>query len=143
MKGRGLVNTPIYLTFRYNQDFIKTVPVPPITGTNPVREIFFEYLSRGWVVDNTTNPVTTSDQVKSSSDSILFDGVMIVKFLKLRFLEAKGFDTTAAQAQFQASFLAATSKNEPSPIINAGRSSRAFPYLNWYNIPDVNWNVPP
>jgi len=64
-----------------------------------------------------------------------------VKFLKLRFLEAKGFDTTAAAGQFLNMFNSFTDKDVSAQTLNMSRA-RVFPYLGWRNIPETNYGLP-
>jgi hypothetical protein len=57
---------------------------------------------------------------------------MIIKFLKAKFLEAKGFDASSARLEFENMFNSRTGKDEGAPILSASSNTRGFPYLSPY-----------
>jgi hypothetical protein len=121
-----------------NQGQIWVLPDPPPDG----QEINFEYISRNWVQpDGTTSEDDREDHVAAFGDVVYYEPILIRKFLKLRFLEAKGFDTTAAVGQFLNVFNSWTGKDVSAPILSMSRS-RVFPYLGWRNIPETGYGVP-
>lgn len=133
-----LVNYPavgIYLGFRIEDNTVMVWP-PNNTGQN----ISFKYMSRCWVVDGTSGKI--KDVVSQSSDIVQFDWILVVKLLKVRWLEAKGFDTTAAANQFNAAWDTTVGKNiGAAPPLDLARSAR-FPYLSGYNVPDLGFGAP-
>lgn len=132
----NLAASQIYVSFKIAEGQIQLLPQPPANGTI----INFEYISRWWVADpGTTTPA--KDRCVASDDVVLFEPILIKKFLKLRFLEAKGFDTTAAAGQFLTMFQAWTGKDVSAPVLNMARS-RFFPYLGYRNIPETNFGLP-
>lgn len=133
----GLSNKTIYVSFKINQGQFQTLPVPPQEGGL----ITFEYVSRYWVALTATPTVPARDQILLGSDVVLFEPILMVKFLKLRFLEAKGFDTTAAANQFINMFNSYTDKDVSAQTLNMARN-RVFPYLGWRNIPETNYGLP-
>lgn len=132
----NLASSTIYVSFKLSQGQFQVLPQPPPDGT----EINFEYISRWWVAEPTTT-TGTKEAPESSDDVVLYEPILIIKFLKLRFLEAKGFDTTAATAQFLTMFQAWTGKDTSAPILNMARM-RFFPYLGYRNIPETNYGLP-
>ncbi len=90
LRGRNLVSGTIYASFRLKEGQFSLFPQPPPLGVN----IHFEYQSTLWVSDGTGSP-KFYDKVTAGSDRILFDRTLITRFLKFKWLEAKGFDTTA------------------------------------------------
>jgi len=133
----GLATDTIYVTFRVNQGQFWVLPQPPQEGS----VINFEYVSRYWVATTLAPTIPAKDQVTLATDVILFEPVLITKMLKLRFLEAKGFDTTSALNQFTNVFNGFTGKDMPSQTLNMARQ-RVFPYLDWRNIPETNYGLP-
>lgn len=132
----NLAASQIYVSFKIAEGLIQLLPQPPADGTI----VTFEYISRWWVADPaTTDPA--KDRCTASDDVVLFEPILIKKFLKLRFLEAKGFDTTAAAGQFLTMFQAWTGKDVSAPVLNMARS-RFFPYLGYRNIPETNFGLP-
>jgi hypothetical protein len=132
----NLASSTIYVSFKISEGQFQVLPQPPPDGI----EINFKYISRYWVAatGSTTGTKFAPDQ---SDDVILFEPILIIKFLKLRFLEAKGFDTTAAVGQFLTMFQAWTGKDVSAPVLNMARS-RYFPYLGYRNIPETNYGLP-
>ena len=135
LEGRDLVSQTIYASFREVDNVFKIFPQPPPVGL----DIHFEYISRNWVrpkgvvgdfADNASDP----------SDVILYEAILFERLLKVRFLEARGFDTTAAAAQYGYAFDAWSGTDKGAPIVNAGTGRRGFPYLDAYNnTPDTKY----
>lgn len=133
--GGNIAIGVIYVSFRVADGVMKLLPDPtPLNHT-----IFYEYVSKNWVLDK--DGVTEKDSPSDPNDVILYESSLIVKFLKLRFLEAKGFDTTAAMNQFTSVFMQWTGKDMSAPVLSMARN-RIFPYLGWRNIPETNYGLP-
>ena len=81
--------------------------------------------------------------VGAGSDVVLYDPILAVRFLKLKFLSAKGFDIAAAAVEFQTIFDSRTGKDAAAPILSASNNSRGYPYLQPYrNTGDSNFGNP-
>lgn len=132
----NLASSTIYVSFKIADEQIQVLPQPPPTGII----INFEYISRYWVAAAATTTGTKGVPTQSD-DVILYEPILIKKFLKLRFLEAKGFDTTAAVGQFLTMFQAWTGRDTSAQVLNMARS-RFFPYLGYRNIPETNYGLP-
>jgi hypothetical protein len=132
----NLASSTIYVSFKISEGQFQVLPQPPPDGI----EINFRYISRYWVAvaGSTTGTKFAPTQ---TDDIILFEPILMIKFLKLRYLEAKGFDTTAAVGQFLTMFQAWTGKDVSAPVLNMARS-RYFPYLGYRNIPETNYGLP-
>lgn len=133
----NLASSTIYVSFKQSEGKFIVLPQPPPNAI----DIIFSYISRWWVAAAATPTTASTDKVQANDDVVLFEPILIVKFLKLRFLESKGFDTTAAIAQFQSVFMQWTGKDTSAPVLNAARM-RIFPYLGWRNIPETNYGLP-
>lgn len=132
----NLAQQTIYISFRQDQGLIRVLPQPPTPGVT----INFEYISRWWV----SNPGGTTPEKESCSDQndvVLYEPILIKKFLKLRFLQAKGFDTTAASQEFLGMFEGWTGADMAAPVLSMSRS-RKYPFLDWRNIPETNFGMP-
>jgi len=123
--GRDLVSQTIYASFRLKQDKFSIFPQPPPNGL----DINFEYISSCWVIDS-TNPDNCIDKVKVGADTPMFDRTLISRYLKVKFLEAKGLDTIKAQSDLNQMFSLLNSHDKGSEILQAGAGSRSYPYLN-------------
>jgi hypothetical protein len=126
LAGRDLVSQSIYASFRLNDNELDIYPQPPPDGLL----IRFEYISRNWAEEQGTG--TRQDTTIQGSDLVLYEPILIVKFLKAKFLEAKGFDPSTARLEFENMFNSRTGKDTGAPILNAGRGGGGFPYLDPY-----------
>lgn len=133
----NLASSTIYVSFKISQGQFQVLPQPPPDAI----DINFKYISRWWVALAAAPTVGVTDKVANPDDVVFYEPILIAKFLKLRFLEAKGFDTTAAAAQFHSVFMQWTGKDISAPVLNAARY-RVFPYLGWRNIPETNYGLP-
>jgi hypothetical protein len=131
----GLAQSTIYITFRQQEGYFKVLPIPPPVDV----EVNYQYVMRNWVLQ--VDGTTYLDKPIANTDTILYIPILIQKFLKLRFLEAKGFDTTSAMSQFQTVFMQWTGNDISAPILSMARN-RVFPYLGWRNIPETNYGLP-
>ena len=136
--GRDLVSQSIYASFKLQNNKLELYPQPPPVGM----DVTFEYMSRNWVSNN-VNLTDRSDTVDAGSDIILFEPILIVKFLKCKVLEAKGFDATSARMEFENVFDSITGKDEGASILSASNNARGFPYLQPYrNTGDTGYGIP-
>lgn len=132
----GLVSNQftIYLGFRIWGGVFAVYPSP-----NPANQtIAYEYQSKNWI-----QPVGTSDiadrnyLIQNPADLIIFEPNMFTRMLKLRFLDAKGFDTGTAMADFDNAFSSVTGPDSQSPKLNLANTGWGMRYLDALN------NVPP
>jgi hypothetical protein len=66
-----------------------------------------------------------------------------LKFLKVKMLEAKGFDASSARLEFENIFDARTGQDEGASILSASNNSRGFPYLHpYYSTGDTGYGRP-
>lgn len=135
LKGRDLINSTIYVSFRVMQNAFYVYPDNPIPDA---LSIYFEYISRNWVIPDAA-PSSYEDDVQANGDIILFKPVMMVQYLKYKFLEAKGFDTSSALKAFTASYMKATGRDKGAPVLSAGVGFSRIPLLNERNVPFTNF----
>jgi hypothetical protein len=57
---------------------------------------------------------------------------MTIKFLKLKWLAAKGFDKAMAALEFDTIFNTRVGKSTGAPVLSASRSGAGYPYLDAY-----------
>jgi len=134
LDGRDLVSQSIYASFRLVDNKFDLYPQPPPIGL----DIRFEYISRNWVVEQ--NGTTYKDIADTTSDIVLYEPLLIIKFLKVKFLDAKGFDSSSARQEFETMFGSRTGKDEGAAILSASNNSRGFPYLHpYYNTGDTGF----
>ena len=137
LRGRDLVSQSIYASFRIMDNEFSIYPNDPVPDA---LDINFEYISRNWVQEVANGD--KKDHITAGSDIVLYEPILIIKFLKVKFLESRGFDATAAKTEFEYLFLSRTGKDTGAPILNAANSSRGFPYLTPYrNTGDTGYGV--
>ena len=135
LKGRDLISQSIYASFRLVDNKFDIYPQDPVPDG---LDINFEYINRNWVLES--NGTTYRDSVGTGSDQVLYEPILIIKFLKAKFLEAKGFDAQAARLEFENMFNSRTGKDTGAPILSASNNSRGFPYLHpYYNTSDTGF----
>ncbi len=127
LAGRDLISQSIYASFRLSDGKMDLYPQPAPSGLR----LTFEYVSRNWL--KTAGAIQPDrDTVSTGSDVCILDPQLSIKFLKLKFLQAKGFDYSAAAMEFDTMLASRIGKSEGGAILSASRGSRAFPYLSPY-----------
>lgn len=132
LKGGDLSGSSLCYAYRMMQDRISFYPTP----NGPV--FAFEYVGRNWVLDSTTG-TTYIDKVQVGADTPMFNRTLLGRMLKVKFLEAKGFDTTKAQADLDQAFGLLIARNKGAPILSTKAGARAFPYISGGNVPDSGY----
>ena len=134
LAGRDLVSQSIYASFRLLDNKFDIYPQPPPDGL----DIYFEYIGRNWVQE--AGGGNLRDTVGTGSDVVLYEPILIIKFLKAKFLEAKGFDASAARLEFENMMNSRTGKDTGAAILSASNNSRGFPFLHpYYNTSDTGY----
>lgn len=125
----NLASSTIYLSFRIAARQIQLLPIPPPANVS----VKFTYQSQNWVL--ISGGATTATQVANAADVVLFDAIMMVQMLCMRYKQAKGLDSTAWAEAFSTLFESFTGTNVPAEILSlTGRAG--FPYINvWTNLP--------
>lgn len=133
LKGRNLASNTLYASFRIAEGKFKVFPDPPTAGL----DLNFEYISKDWVYDIDID--AEKDGVTKGNDRPLFDKTLITRFVKLKWLESGGFDTTKAQADFNQIFNFLTGTDKGAPVLDAGLNCSGIPLLNSWNTPDTGF----
>jgi len=98
------------------------------------------YESRGWVRQQ-NNLTYLADNVQDTADIVVHDPLMISRYLKMKFLEAVGFDTQKATDDFNLVLENRMSKDRSAPILNTGRPGAIGPYrlIDGFNAPQTGF----
>ena len=135
LKGRDEVSDTIYASFRLMDNKFSIFPQDPVPGG---LEISFEYISRNWITEAGTG--SPNDHASQGADFVNYEAILIQKFLRVKFLSSKGFDTAAALTEFELMFNSRTGKDRGGSILSAGGDVRGYPYLSGYrNVGDTNY----
>lgn len=129
LKGSLLATLP-RIRYRIMNDKLSIMPVPGTPGSH----IAMEYIVKNWV-SAATGPASL---VTSGSDTVLYNPWLVIKFVKMKFYELKGFDTTAVNADFLRLFTSLTGKDRGAPRLNLAPTQLPLLIGPW-SIPDGNW----
>ena len=134
LKGRDLVSETIHVKFRLQNGTFNIYPSPPTSDLS----IAFEYVSNSAV--ETVGAVRIK-QVSAGGDIPLFDGYLLERLLKVKFLQARGFDSTTAEVDLIEAYDQITAGDKSASILNMGNSGMGTPLLNAYNTSDTNFGT--
>lgn len=131
LEGRDLISTSIYFAYYLSGGQLNLFPKPPTVGTN----LRFKYIKRNWA--QATAGGEFKDEITVGTDVVLYEPVMIVNYLKLKWRQAKGFDTRQEALDFENMFLSRQARDKGAKVLNAGNSGHGVPYIDpWRNIAD-------
>lgn len=134
-----LVNVPIVGTinviYREQMGGISVLPTPTMPYS-----FTFEYVSRGWVTD-AGNTGTYRDNVQVASDIVLFDPLLISRYLKMRWLKSTGFDASDATDEFNLLLDNRSSTDTSKPKLSAAGvlAPLGAPLISIANIPQTGY----
>jgi hypothetical protein len=101
-------------------------------------ELLYTYvlygISPNWVATSVATAPPTLEEVSAYTDYPMFDRRLLVTGVKLYFMRAKGFDTSAAQRDYDAALAAAEQNDAPAPVLNISGRRSVFAPLR-FNIP--------
>lgn len=141
IEGRGLSSQTIYASFRLRERKIRVYPNDPVPDA---KTLVFEYVANTWVEGQESFEAGDGSdyktEIEETSDYVLYPPILMQKMLKMKFLEAKGFDSARAREDFNEIFDTTLGQDKSAPIINAGGRSQLFPYIDgWRNVPDTGF----
>lgn len=122
----------ITVYFRIQQ---REIRLQPTTDMPANYTIAFEYMSRYWVQASGQSS-GNKEAPTASTDTLLYDRLLMVRALVLAFLKRKGFDTTAAQDDYNRT-LRSIMSDEPAPVLSLTGNSGVVHFLDLSNVPDT------
>lgn len=103
----------LWLAFRMRESTIELWPQPDGSGST----IAFEYMSRYWVAS--TVGAADKDAPTVNGDTLKLDAPMLTEGLRLAWKAEKGFDTSAALAEFEEQYgLSASASVGAAPVLS-------------------------
>ncbi len=101
----------------------------------------FEYISKNWVLSTTaTNNVPDKAAFSADTDTCIFSDRLMMSGLKLRYFDAKGFDSTSLQLAYESQLSIAKANDSGSATLSmAPRQSDVL--ITWSNIPDSGYGT--
>lgn len=133
LRARNLGSSTISVIYRTRDnkfEIYNTFPDP--------QDLRIDYSSRAWVQSG-TDPLVYRDYVAADDDIVLYDPDLMIAFLKLRWLTAKGFDTTVAVADFNEALELAINADTDAPVLRFNLSDD-YPLISTqFNVPDTGY----
>ena len=112
--GRDLVGSTIYASFRFDQGKFRIFPNDPVPEGLSIN---FEYISRNVIAIAATSPQEYTDEAKQAADVPAFPPHLITRMLKMKFLEAKGFDSQKSTDDYNLALNSFMGKDNSAPIL--------------------------
>jgi hypothetical protein len=119
--------------FRVTDGKFKLWPVPG----SPNMTMAMEYIVKYWVRTSTSQ---VKDMVNQDADIVMFNPWLMIKLVKLKFYELKGFPTGGVQGDFMRIFNSLTGKDTGAKILSLAPRYTSE-YLGPWSVPDGSWDV--
>jgi hypothetical protein len=129
----AVVGVTFNVLFRQTPTTMRLFPSPPADLA-----IYYEYQTRNWAISAATLAADGSpdlDAPTATDDTVLFEPVLVVRALKLAFLQAKGFDTTTALAEYQNTLALVMGKSDGAPRLSLNGVRIRDRFLDGANLP--------
>jgi len=98
----------------------------------------FFYITRGWVKD-ADDPTLFKNIASKNGDVFVFDPALLISLSRVKYLEYKGFDSTAAMKDYLTIFDSRAGNSKGAPVLNAARRSAGIPLLSVGNLPQTGY----
>lgn len=121
------------LTWQIREKTIWFLNAPPAPG----QKFMFMYLSRA-VVQDGEDPDIYKNVATKNSDIFQLDGMLMIYMTRLKWLEAKGFDSSAAVRDFMVIFDSRTGAEKGANILNMAGGPHDYPYIGIGNLPEAS-----
>lgn len=125
------------MRYRIQGNTFKVFPVPASNVTNA---FYMEYISAYWVATAAAPTAPSQDTVILDTDIVWYDPWLMVKFLKFKFYDLKGFNTNGVRADFTRIFDSLTGKDTGAEKLSLAPRMQT-PYVGPWSIPDGSWSV--
>lgn len=133
LQARQLGGTTLRLQYQISQNKVAFYFVP-----NQPQTMTIEYSGRGWARD-ASDATIYRDKVIRDSDTVMFDRRLIITYLKYRWRQAKGFDSSADEEAYEAALTQAKYNDRPKNTLNISTPGAGYPYLGYISMPDTNY----
>ena len=124
------------MRYRIQTNKFKVYPIPPV-GTS--QTFYMEYISNYWI-QNYGDTEPSKSMITADADVMWYEPWMLVKFVKLKFYELKGFNTKSVESDFMRIFTNLTGKDTGAEKLSLAPRIQT-PYVGPWSIPDGSWTV--
>ena len=111
--------------------------LPERASVHPGKQFRFMYLSRALVRD-ADNPDLYKNVATKNGDKFLLDGLLMTLMTRVKWLEAKGFDSGAAVRDFMLAFDSRVGAQKGANILNMAGGPHDYPYIGIGNLPEAS-----
>lgn len=133
LKARNLGSSTISVIYRTRQGVFEIY-----NSFSTPQDLRIDYSSRSWV-QITGSPNTYQDYITADDNVLLFDAELLTAGLKLDFLNAKGFDTTSAQSDYDELLEQALNGDTDAPVLQLSLAD-TYPLISTqFNTPDTGY----
>ena len=129
----GIISQGPRIKFRMVGNQIEMFPAP-----TDGQQFVYNYISSGWVLHDTGLALTRLKKPSNDLDYAIFDDRLMTAGIKLRFFQAKGFDTTAYADDFQVLLDDAVAQDSGAQKLTMAADPATY-LINTTNVPDGNW----
>jgi hypothetical protein len=134
--GSVNITATLYVSFRITQGLIYVFPIP-----NPdAHTVYYEYISNAWVEDSTAANTFIRRPV-TDDDIVMFEPILIETYLRVKFLEAKGFNSARARQDLQLMFDGRIGKDKGGKVLSLVSGGRSVPYLTGNSVADTGYGT--
>ena len=116
---------------RQNQIYFLNPPPPPGQGFR------FMYLSQALVQD-ADNPDLYKNVATKAGDTFQLDGILMTLLTRMKWLEARGFDSATALRDFILAFDSRIGAEKGANILNMAGGRHDYPYIGIGNLPEAS-----
>jgi hypothetical protein len=131
----GILSTGPRERFRLVGNTLEVWPVPGVGAPTPETFSYY-YVSKWWAL--AADGVTAKPKCTLDSDMTIFDDRLMVAGLKLRFYQAKQFDTSSFAAEFQTNLDDALAQDSGAQVLSLSRVP-GVTLISVNNIPDTGY----
>jgi len=121
------------LTWQIRQRQIYFLNAPAAPG----QDFRFMYLSRALVQD-ADDPTLYKNVANKNGDTFQLDGILMTLLTRVKWLEAKGFDSGPAVRDFLLAFDSRIGAEKGANILNMARGRQDYPYIGIGNLPEAS-----
>lgn len=132
----GIISTGPRIKFRL---IGKRMELFPFEDVGAGQTFVINYISNGWLIadPNTPAPIPYLSKPTADSNEAIFNDRLMIAGVKLRFFQAKGFDTSAYADDFQVLLDDALAQDSGAPKLTMAGTPATY-LINITNIPDGN-----
>lgn len=142
LKGSLVAPLP-RLRYRIQNNLFKIYPTPTVSTSPPSFKLAMEYIQKNWVLHTEAGVPTETDMIIANDDVLAYNPWLLVKFVKFKFYELKGFDTAGVNGDFMRVFNNLTGKDTGAKKLSLAPKENFVGYIGPWSIPDGSWNVYP